>query len=76
MTARARATKATRRGMILPLVLIGMLLMLTFSASLQQVAWRAVRGARAENPWIGHEPRDGSRVPLSDHDAVGIDVVF
>jgi hypothetical protein len=47
MTAGARSAPSGRRGMILPLVLVGMLLMLTFSASLQHVAWRAWRGARA-----------------------------
>jgi endonuclease/exonuclease/phosphatase family metal-dependent hydrolase len=35
--------------------------------------WMAVRGVRPENPYIVHEVRDGSRVPLSDHDAVGVD---
>ncbi len=36
--------------------------------------WFAVRGVMPENPVILHEKRDGSHVPLSDHDAVGIDV--
>jgi len=36
--------------------------------------WFAVRGVTPENPVVLHEKRDGSHVPLSDHDAVGIDV--
>ncbi|MBL8178335.1 MAG: endonuclease/exonuclease/phosphatase family protein [Bryobacterales bacterium] len=36
--------------------------------------WFAVRGVKAENPVILHEKRDGSHVPLSDHDAVGADI--
>ncbi len=43
----ARTVRRARQGMVLPLVLIGMLLILTFSASLQQAAWRAMRGARS-----------------------------
>jgi endonuclease/exonuclease/phosphatase family metal-dependent hydrolase len=36
--------------------------------------WFAVRGVLPEHPKILHEKRDGSHVPLSDHDAVGLDV--
>jgi endonuclease/exonuclease/phosphatase family metal-dependent hydrolase len=36
--------------------------------------WFATRGVRAENPVVLHEPRDGSQIPLSDHDAIGVDV--
>lgn len=36
--------------------------------------WFAVRGVKPENPVVLQEKRDGSEVPLSDHDAVGIDV--
>lgn len=36
--------------------------------------WFAVRGVKAENPVVRHEKRDGTHVPLSDHDAVGVDV--
>ena len=46
MTTRRRLTRTARRGLILPLVLVGMLLMLTFSSSVQQVGWRAMRGAQ------------------------------
>ncbi|MEQ1691053.1 MAG: hypothetical protein ABMA00_07210 [Gemmatimonas sp.] len=37
-----------RRGMVLPLVLVGMLLLLTMSVALQQAAWRASQGARTQ----------------------------
>jgi endonuclease/exonuclease/phosphatase family metal-dependent hydrolase len=36
--------------------------------------WFAARGVQTENPVILHEPRDGSQIPLSDHDAVGVDI--
>lgn len=36
--------------------------------------WFATRGVKAENPVVLHEPRDGSQTPLSDHDAIGVDV--
>jgi len=48
---RRSSAHRTRRGMILPLVLVGMLLVMTLSASLQQAAWRALRGAQAQ--WDG-----------------------
>ena len=37
--------------------------------------WFATRGVRVENPVVLHEFREGRAVPLSDHDAVGVDVV-
>ena len=37
--------------------------------------WFATRGLRCENPVVIHEVREGRAVPLSDHDAVGVDVV-
>lgn len=37
-----------RRGMILPLVLIGMLVLLALSAAMQTAAWRSLRGARGQ----------------------------
>ncbi len=37
-----------RRGMIVPLVMVGMLLLLTMSVALQQAAWRSARGARTQ----------------------------
>jgi len=36
--------------------------------------WFAARGVKTENPVVLHEPRDGSHVPLSDHDAIGVDI--
>lgn len=45
MTPRFSAQRRGRRGMILPVVLVAMLLVLTMSASLQQIAWRSLRGA-------------------------------
>ncbi|MDX1979733.1 MAG: endonuclease/exonuclease/phosphatase family protein [Bryobacteraceae bacterium] len=36
--------------------------------------WFATRGVEARNPSIVHEKRDGSHVPLSDHDAVTVEV--
>jgi len=37
--------------------------------------WFATRGLRCENPVVIHEVREGRAVPLSDHDAIGVDVV-
>jgi len=37
--------------------------------------WFATRGLRVENPVVIHELREGLPVPLSDHDAVGVDVL-
>lgn len=54
MTSKRSAVTTTRRGMILPLVLVSMLLMLTFSTSIQQAGWRAMRGAHtAWNTQLG-----------------------
>jgi len=36
--------------------------------------WFATRGLRSRNPVVIHEVREGRAVPLSDHDAIGIDV--
>ena len=36
--------------------------------------WLAVRSLRPGNPVVIHETRDGSTTPLSDHDAVGVDI--
>lgn len=36
--------------------------------------WFATRGVRCENPAVIHEVREGRAVPLSDHDAIGVDV--
>jgi len=53
VTARPTGKKTNRRGMILPLVLVGMLVMLTFSTSVQQVGWRAMRGAKRDHYVMG-----------------------
>ncbi|MGA2594832.1 MAG: endonuclease/exonuclease/phosphatase family protein [Bryobacteraceae bacterium] len=37
--------------------------------------WFATRGVRCENPLVIHDVREGRAVPLSDHDAIGVDVV-
>ena len=37
--------------------------------------WFATRGVRSESPAVIHEVREGRPVPLSDHDAIGVDVV-
>jgi endonuclease/exonuclease/phosphatase family metal-dependent hydrolase len=37
--------------------------------------WFATRGLRCENPVVVHEVREGRAVPLSDHDAIGVDVL-
>ncbi len=37
--------------------------------------WFATRGARVEAPVVIHDVREGLRIPLSDHDAIGIDVL-
>ena len=36
--------------------------------------WFATRGLRCTNPQVIHDVREGRRVPLSDHDAIGVDV--
>ncbi len=40
-----------------------------------KIDWFAARGLRAENPVVVHDLREGRAVPLSDHDAIGVDVV-
>jgi hypothetical protein len=37
--------------------------------------WFAVRSLRVENPTVIHDLREGREVPLSDHDAIGLDVI-
>ena len=37
--------------------------------------WFATRGLRVENPAVIHDLREGRAAPLSDHDAIGVDVV-
>ena len=37
--------------------------------------WFATRGLRVENPVVIHDLREGRQTPLSDHDAIGVDVV-
>ncbi|MBI2837393.1 MAG: endonuclease/exonuclease/phosphatase family protein [Acidobacteria bacterium] len=40
-----------------------------------KIDWFATRGLRCENPVIVHDLRQGRAVPLSDHDAIGVDVI-
>ncbi len=47
MNQRLRRGRS-RRGMLLPLVLVAMLLVFSIAASLHQVAWRASRGAHSQ----------------------------
>ncbi len=37
--------------------------------------WFATRGLQVEDPVVIHDLRDGRAVPMSDHDAVGVDIV-
>jgi endonuclease/exonuclease/phosphatase family metal-dependent hydrolase len=39
-----------------------------------KIDWFAARGVRPDNPVVIHDLREGRAVPLSDHDAIGIDV--
>jgi len=41
-----------------------------------KIDWCAVRGLQPENPLVMHEFREGRKPPLSDHDALGLDVRF
>jgi endonuclease/exonuclease/phosphatase family metal-dependent hydrolase len=41
-----------------------------------KIDWFAARGLRAANPVILHEFRENRATPLSDHDAIGLDVAF
>jgi hypothetical protein len=40
-----------------------------------KIDWFATRGLRAGNPRVIHDVREGREVPLSDHDAVGLDIL-
>ncbi len=40
-----------------------------------KIDWFASRGLRCENPVVLHDVREGRAVPLSDHSAIGVDVV-
>jgi hypothetical protein len=37
--------------------------------------WFATRGVRCRNPVVIHDVREGRAVPLSDHDAIAVDVL-
>ncbi len=37
--------------------------------------WFAARDVRCENPVVIHELREGREIPLSDHDAIGVDIL-
>jgi endonuclease/exonuclease/phosphatase family metal-dependent hydrolase len=37
--------------------------------------WFATRGLRVETPVVIHDLREGRNAPMSDHDAIGVDVV-
>ena len=39
-----------------------------------KIDWFATRAVRAENPVVIHDLREGLAQPLSDHDAIGLDV--
>jgi endonuclease/exonuclease/phosphatase family metal-dependent hydrolase len=39
-----------------------------------KIDWFATRGMRCEHPVVIHDLREGRRPPLSDHDAIGVDV--
>jgi endonuclease/exonuclease/phosphatase family metal-dependent hydrolase len=40
-----------------------------------KIDWFATRGVQCENPVVIHDLREARQVPLSDHDAIGVDVV-
>jgi len=40
-----------------------------------KIDWFATRGARSANPVVIHDLREGRPVPLSDHDAIGVDII-
>jgi endonuclease/exonuclease/phosphatase family metal-dependent hydrolase len=40
-----------------------------------KIDWLASRGLACENPVVIHELREGRAVPLSDHDALGLDIL-
>ena len=39
-----------------------------------KIDWFATRGMPCRDPIVIHDVREGRRVPLSDHDAIGVDV--
>ena len=39
-----------------------------------KIDWFATRGVRPQNPVVVHDLREGRNVPLSDHDAIGVDI--
>ncbi len=39
-----------------------------------KIDWFATRGVRCQDPVVIHDLREGRALPLSDHDAVGVDV--
>jgi endonuclease/exonuclease/phosphatase family metal-dependent hydrolase len=39
-----------------------------------KIDWFATRGLRALNPVVIHDVREGRAIPLSDHDAIGVDL--
>jgi endonuclease/exonuclease/phosphatase family metal-dependent hydrolase len=40
-----------------------------------KIDWFATRGMRCDEPRVIHDLREGRRPPLSDHDAIGVDVL-
>jgi hypothetical protein len=40
-----------------------------------KIDWFATRDARCESPAVIHDLREGRSVPLSDHDAIAVEVV-
>jgi endonuclease/exonuclease/phosphatase family metal-dependent hydrolase len=40
-----------------------------------KIDWFATREARCENPEVVHDVREGRAVPLSDHDAIALDLI-
>jgi hypothetical protein len=37
--------------------------------------WFATRGLKVEAPVVIHDLREGRAAPMSDHDAIGVDIV-
>ena len=40
-----------------------------------KIDWFATRNVDVENPVVRHDLREGRAVPLSDHDAIGVDIL-
>jgi endonuclease/exonuclease/phosphatase family metal-dependent hydrolase len=40
-----------------------------------KIDWFATRGLRVESPTVIHNVREGLAVPMSDHDAIGVEIV-